>query len=85
MGANIGDDRESFIQQYFPSMMAKAVGWMVEGGNAGSASGGGSALPSSGRQQGVPRAGTQQSTASTAAAAPPPPYTEGRFAGAAAE
>ncbi|KAK0674007.1 hypothetical protein QBC41DRAFT_310133 [Cercophora samala] len=72
---------ESFIQQYFPSMMAKAVGWMAEGG--GNAAGSGSALPPStagqtgipsGSQQSAARADTQQSVA-----APPPPYSEGRF------
>ncbi|KAK4179518.1 hypothetical protein QBC36DRAFT_72684 [Triangularia setosa] len=70
---------ESFIQQYFPTMMAKAVSWMAGGG--GNASGAASALSTtvaaanripSGREQSVARSETQQSV-------PPPPYSEGQF------
>ncbi|KAK0739749.1 hypothetical protein B0T21DRAFT_410080 [Apiosordaria backusii] len=73
---------ESFIQQYFPSMMAKAVGWMAEGENGAGTAGAGLALPSTAASaaprpssrggQGLSRSETQQS-------APPPPYSEGRF------
>ncbi|KAK4204226.1 hypothetical protein QBC40DRAFT_273020 [Triangularia verruculosa] len=63
---------ESFIQQYFPAMMAKAVSW---GGNAGAPS----ALPSTAATTGIPSGRQQSVSRAEAQQVAPPPYSEGRF------